>query len=470
MKVRIAAVFTVAALVVAATACGSRNDSGDPPSGSTTTQASAGELTMDDMFGTIESPCGPGDASGATDVGVTDDSITVYTYDDHEFGLAPGVNKGAGQAMDAFAQWCNAQGGINGRELKVEWKNTRGTAFKTQAVEPGCQNALALVGGINVFDETGAQAQVDCGLVNVPAAAVSPEQTGADLTFQPLPNPANTYLVGPAQWVQETFPEAAQNAAALALQTAVTDIQIKRQVAAYGSVGFNWIINDRVSLQDLAGLNQVLQMKNSGAEYMTYSGALELALPLFKTMRDQAYKPQVLELEANYYNLSYPPRAEGTMEDAYVRITVWPFEEADENPATAEFLEAMEVIPANDRVVELLGVQAFSAGLLFATAAKALGSNVTRAGLAEQLSQIHSWTGGGLHGQSDPGNNVGAPCFIMMQLKGEQYQRAYPTQQANSAVYESGNGFDCNPDNVVPLDLNAVGVPADRQQGAKRQG
>jgi hypothetical protein len=45
----------------------------DVSSGGTTAAGGDGPV----MFGTLPSPCGPGDASGATDVGVTDDAITV---------------------------------------------------------------------------------------------------------------------------------------------------------------------------------------------------------------------------------------------------------------------------------------------------------------------------------------------------------------------------------------------------------
>lgn len=42
------------------------------------------------MFGDLPSPCGPGTASGATQTGVTDTSITIGYGDDAGFAQSPG--------------------------------------------------------------------------------------------------------------------------------------------------------------------------------------------------------------------------------------------------------------------------------------------------------------------------------------------------------------------------------------------
>ncbi len=68
-------------------------------------------------FGTLDSPCGPGSATGATDRGVTDSASTIGYGDDRGFAQSPGLNKEMGDSVKAFIKWCNDQGGINGRKI-----------------------------------------------------------------------------------------------------------------------------------------------------------------------------------------------------------------------------------------------------------------------------------------------------------------------------------------------------------------
>jgi hypothetical protein len=117
----------------------------------------------------------------------------------------------------------------------------------------------------------------------------------------------------------------------------------------------------------------------------------------------------------------------------------------------------------------LLGVQAFSAGLLFATAAKKLGSNLTREGLLAELKNTHTWDGGGLHGVSDPGGNRPSTCFVMMEIKEvdgqHKFVRRYPLEDKDAEVYQSGNGMACPPFNEGMAELKG-----DYGVGAKKRG
>ena len=447
----------LAVVALIAAGCGSRlseeeiQAAGGGVGGPASAGSQSSDVTADDgtIFGTLASPCGPGDASGATDMGVTDTEIRVVTIADPGNTAKPGLNQGVFDSMRAFEKWCNDQGGINGRTLVVEQRDSALFEYAAQ-VSYGCENALALVGGIGALDDLGAQAQVDCGLPNVPAAAVSPLQTGADFTYQPLPNPVNTYNVGPAKWVAERYPDAVKNAAALRSKLSVTESQSDRLIEAYEQVGFDFTYIEAAAIGETNWGPLVIAMKNQDVGYMTLTSSFEEIIPLQNELALQGFEPDVTELEANFYNAKYPQQAGAVADGTFVRLTAFPFEEADRNPATAEYLEALEAaVPGSEP--ELLGVQAFSAGLLWATAVNELGSNVTRVGLIERLSAIHEWNGGGLHGTGDPGNNIPAPCFIVMRVEDSGFVREYPTEENDSDVYRDGNGFDCAEDNIVSL-------------------
>lgn len=398
----------------------------------------------------VESPCGPGDAKGATAVGVTDTEIHIGTIADVT-GPKPGLNKGLHDSMQAFGDWCNQLGGINGRKLVVELLDSKLLEYQA-TIKGACSTEFALVGGLGVLDNTGAQDGVDCGIINVPAAGVSAEQAEAENTVMPQPNPIRFYNVGPAKWVAKNFPEVPKKAAALYNKVPVTEAQSARLREAYEQAGFTFIYKEATNVNETNWSPVVLNMKNQGVQYMTLTSSFEEIIPLQASMAQQGFKPLVVDLEANYYNQKYPDSAGETAEGTFVKLTSWPFEEADRNPAMTKYLELLKSsVP--DAVPELLGVQSFSAGMLFATAAKRLGSNLTREGLLKELKGIHEWNGGGLHGRSDPGANKPSTCFIMLEIKDGKYVRRFPLEDADAEIYKAGNGMSCPPfeEGMAPL-------------------
>jgi hypothetical protein len=76
----------------------------------------------------------------------------------------------------------------------------------------------------------------------------------------------------------------------------------------------------------------------------------------------------------------------------------------------------------------MLGVQATSSFLLWATAASACGAELTRACVLKNLAATHSWTGHGLHAETDPGSNHPPKCSAVLRLVGHTYERVVPTK------------------------------------------
>lgn len=119
-------------------------------------------------FGDLTDVCGPGDAAGDTAQGVTDDSISVGTISDPGFVGRPGLNQELFDASNVFVEWCNAAGGINGREIEVVERDAALTEYK-QRITEACQEDFMLVGGGAVFDETGQEERLGCLLPDIPA-------------------------------------------------------------------------------------------------------------------------------------------------------------------------------------------------------------------------------------------------------------------------------------------------------------
>lgn len=391
------------------------------------------------MVGTLPTPCGEGDASGATDQGVTDDAIAISTIADPGAQAAPGLNLGVHQAMTAFVEYCNSLGGIEGRPLELTLLDAALFNYN-QVVQEACESSFALVGGGGALDETGAQTAVDCGLVDVAGFTISPEKAESDRVYQPLPNATYQFNVGAARQIVEEHPDAATHAAMIYSNLPVTERQAERQIEAYEEVGFDFVYEQAAEIGELNWAPIVVAMRDAGVEYVAMSSTYEEFVNLQNAMAEQDFAPEVVDLEANFYDDAYAQTAGPVADGSLVRITTAPFEDDPVDPALAVYLDWLEQTAGGDAKPALLGVQAFSAGLLFATAAKACGADLTRDCLIEQLDQVTEWDGGGLHAPANPAENLITECFIQMEVADGGFQRAFPDE-----------GYSCDPENVVEL-------------------
>ena len=230
------------------------------------------------------------------------------------------------------------------------------------------------------------------------------------------------------------------------VQTILT--QSDRMMAAYGQVGYDFVSVQTVNIAETNWAPFVLALKNDGVQYLNPTSTYEEVLPMIKVMNEQGYAPEVMEYETNFYDDKFPAGAaeQGLdLGNAYLKLTTWPFEEADQRPAMADYLQILEDSSSGeyDGDPQQLGVQSFSAALLWATAADKLGADVTREGLATELDKITDWTGGGLHGAADPGESKPSNCFIMMKVTADGFERVYPLPDEDAEVYDAGNGQAC---------------------------
>jgi ABC-type branched-subunit amino acid transport system substrate-binding protein len=239
--------------------------------------------------------------------------------------------------------------------------------------------------------------------------------------------------VGPARYVKAKYPDAIKKAAVIHSGIEVVDVQAERLVKAYESEGFEFIVDLRPVVIQESYTSEVKAMADAGVEYVTMVSATQETVKLLRDMKTQGFEPEVIDLGQQYYDpdLLEEPGSEG----AIVQLNTVPFEEADDSPALRAYLAAYEAVEGDKPPPSSLGVQAFSAGLLFATAAKAAGPDLTRETVLAELQQITEWDGGGLHFVTNPGENEVTTCFMYDVVEGGEFTRLHP---------EEATEFDCD--------------------------
>jgi hypothetical protein len=139
----------------------------------------------------------------------------------------------------------------------------------------------------------------------------------------------------------------------------------------------------------------------------------------------------------------------GIGDNVYVRQAFQPLENASVVPAVQQYVS---IVKASGGKIGQLGEQAASAFLLWATAAKTCGSNLTRQCMVNTLAKVHQWDGGGLQAPADPGANMPPSCGMLLKLTGTSWTQYYPQAKGQ---------MDCKPSYVVHITGAAVGTTLD---------
>jgi ABC-type branched-subunit amino acid transport system substrate-binding protein len=429
------AVGIIAVLSVFTAAC-SGGRSGSSSDSTTTTKASSST-----DFGTMASPCGKGDAKGATQQGVTDTSITIGYGDDAGYPTSPGLNKEMSDAIKAMIKWCNDQGGINGRQVIGDYHDAA-IMNVNNAMTEACAKDFMLVGQGWSLDSAQEQTRVGCKMASVPTYTVSPQFANGPLMVQPSPNPADFYNASAAAQMAEKFPTQVKKAATMFGNYAATVDSSDKAKLAFSQVGWTFLDCDQsYNIMGESNWTPFLQrLKDCGAEIVYFSGSYA---PNFENVLDAAkalgYNPIWFQ-EANFYDSNFAKwNTSGNADNVYVQMTYFPFEQADKVPAVAKYIE---IVKANGGSTSLLGAQATAAFLLWAQGAQACGSNLTSDCVIENLKKVTSYDAGGLQSATNPGANKPGDCALVVKMTGTKYEQVLPTTVGTQ---------NCNPKTLVAL-------------------
>jgi len=441
-------------------------------SGSDDTEASGGEESSTDdstggggsseTFGDMDSPCGERDpetvVAASTDPaetqGLADGTIQLGTVADPGFEGRPGLNQEIFDAGNAFAEWCNGQGGINGREIQLTEYDAAISQYQ-QRLSEACGAEFAMVGGGAVSDNLWETTGAACNLVDVAGFAVTPEKAGIasptavedSRTLQPIPNPSNQFPIGALRYLIDEDPSIGEQTSILYgdLQTLIT--QKDRQAEGMEQAGYDNISETSYNILGEANWSPLAStVRDDDTSTLIWIGEGENLANLQLALADLGYDPPVTMTDANLYDPNYLDAAGEAAEGTYSRIAIWPFEEASENEATQQYIDLIE---AADGKVAALGAQSFSAWLLFAQLADEcdVEGNLTRSCILEKGAEVDDWNGGGLHAPANVGENSGPECFIMLQVEGGEFVRSEPAEADGG-----DEGYNCDPDNVADLE------------------
>jgi hypothetical protein len=431
-------VAIVAAVAAAACSSGRGSSSTATTAAPTATSGAAATTTSaapGAKFGDLASPCGPGSAKGATDQGVTDTAIRIGYGDDRGFAALPGLDQEMGDAVKGMIKWCNDQGGIQGRQIQGDFLDAAITQVNT-VMQQACKNDFMLVGQGWALDEAGESTRVGCNLAEVPGFTVGPDVANSPMMFQAVPNPVDYLPASPYYEMVQLFPDAITKSDVLHTTLAsATEVSYAKDLEAMAAAGFtNANCGVKINYNGEPDYKPFAQKFLSCGVKLIYNN-LGPGAQLFGMLQanDQLGVKPIYLMETNDYSSELAQwNTQGIGNNIYTRDAFQPLENASLVPAVQQYLDIVKAVGGK---TNQLGQQAASSFLLWATAANACGSTLTRQCMLNTLSKVHNWTRGGLHTAADPGANVSPKCGMLLKLTGTTWSQFYPKTQGQ---------FDCN--------------------------
>ncbi len=414
----------------------------DVPSQTSPTSGTGGD------FGTLAGVCGPGAASGATARGVTNDSITVGTGADVENPFIPGLGKGFFAAAEAFAAWCNAAGGINGRRLIVN-EHDGGLFNAGAAVVASCETDFMMVGNGFAQDDQTVDPRLKCGLGQIPAYQTSVAASQSGLQVQPLPSPIDEWFVGGYRAVGEKYPGVL---GAVGILGSAVPTQERNNVGAKAgaeAIGGTVVDVQRVPPGFVDNWRPYAEAQKAAGVELLIPGAAAIGsmTPYGQAMNNAGFAPTAMILDSTAYTpVNYEATAEADLAPFYLALQFWPEVLADQSPAATQAIEMLHAIDSSASY-DFEYVQGLNAWLLFAVAATACGSDLTVDCVLEVAGSQQAWTAGGLVPPKDLSTTslTMNECFLIVSATPDGWVYEQEMTKPNTEA------FNCSPDNVAKV-------------------
>jgi ABC-type branched-subunit amino acid transport system substrate-binding protein len=407
--------------------------------------------------------------NGASDVGVSQKTIRIAIITDVDNPIVPNVLQGIVDGVQGWGKYVNANGGIAGRKVQVDFLDSKLNANDARnAVIKACSEDFALVGTGALLLQTPAD-EISCpdssgkaiGIPDTAALVTNTAQACAPNVFPIVPNSVDCSTVNSSP---QTYRANSGDS--------------KYLVKQFGPLHGSFVLaSDSPSVKKTSGvLNKAAQsagIKSDKEWQVTGAQPQSAYTPIISGMKTdasnyglslQAVTGVVLERqEAQLQGLTDPKivwqctlacyfddsfmKAGDAVDREYMTLGFLPFAETGANPMTANFVKYV-----GKGKLSGFASWGFTSGLLFEQAAKAAvqkngNGGLTRANVMAELKNIHDFNGSGMVVTTDIGNKVPSNCFMIEQWKSGKFVRTYPTKPGT---------FDCKASNAYTFktDLN----------------
>ncbi len=359
-----------------------------------------------------------------------------------------GLFKGALVGTEAYANYINSTGGINGRMITVDSADDGSSgAGNEQATQNALTNDFSLVGGFSRQDYFG-------GLLLKANPGIPDVSVVLDSTINALPNvfsavPLNGgWEEGPLRYYKMRFPKDMDAVGTVVSDQASAQKDWSGQKYAMEQVGYKVIYDPSVPMTQTDYTQNVIAMKNAGVKILFLSQLPQTyASAMLKDLQQQNFHPQVILGSANYSNdlvsaSGGPAAVDGALFDQNTSLFLG--QDAARIPAVGLFDKWVQRASPGF-TTDLSTLYGWLSAELFSQALKKAGSDPSRGSLLKALTAITSFSGHNLIAPSDPAAKTVGNCYLIGRLANGQYQRL-----DDPPITSTSSGYRCDYRYITP--------------------
>lgn len=382
---------------------------------------------------------GSGSGSSSASPGITSTTVTVGQIDDLSAPI-PGLFKAAEDGTQAYFNYVNSQGGINGRKIKLDARDSAfNSATVTSDAEAQAKSDFAFVGGYSLLDSAEKPAIDDNSVPDV-TYPLATSLANDSHVYSPSPSTTNTSPTAGYEWAKKKFPNEVKHIGILSSAADPTTIDSENILdEAMQHSGLSIAYRLDFPETQFTFTPEILKMKDSGV-LMYYNQELpgSYAAVEAKETSLQGFHPTNVEGIAAYID-NMQSLSGGTADGMYLvqQAALFEGQDAKTVPEVALFDKWVKQVDPKvfNSTTPFTAMDGWASGMLFAQALKAAGPNPTRASLVSQLNNITNFDAGGLLPPGeDPAKNIPSKCMLFAQFKDGNWVRVAPTT----------SGWDCS--------------------------
>jgi ABC-type branched-subunit amino acid transport system substrate-binding protein len=412
------------------TTTGTTGTTGATPGGSTGAVTSGGGTTgattgtTGATGGSAGAPAPAGGNGGATDVGVTPNALSVGVIADLA-GPVPGLFEGAVSGTQAYLAKVNSEGGVYGRQIKLDVNDSQMDCGQYQAATSRVVGRdFAMVGSFSLYDGCGVSALKGSPTFSDVHSALQNGAQGYANNFSVAPLEQG-WRLGPLQYMQKRFGERFKHIGGVYASVGGGAETWAHCKAAINHVGGGVAYDRAFGATETDYTADIVRMKNAGVQmiYMPATNA-GVAADVLKAARAQNVDWPIV-YGGPAYDKAFLDKAgaqaEGVFEDQQYAL-FFNASDAATIPAVADYQKWMK-LTGNSSKMDLFSAYGWSSAQLFVQALKAAGPQAKRTTLLAELRKVNTFDAGGLLASADPAGKHAARCWLFTTVSKGQWTR-----------------------------------------------
>jgi ABC-type branched-subunit amino acid transport system substrate-binding protein len=370
--------------------------------------------------------------------GVTRTTVTIGNVTTELAGLFTGAVVGT----EAYADYVNSQGGVNGRKIVVSSADDRFQgALNKQEVQSNVQNDFADVGGLSLEDSFSEPViAADPGFPDV-TASLDPATEKLPNNFSPDPA-SNGWPTGPLLFFKQKYPTQIAHTATIIANLPSTELIWAQEKATMQHLGYTVLLDPALPATTTDFTEQVVAMKNAGVQILFLEQEPQnYASAIFHDLDQQDFHPVVVLGAASYNSqLVANSGGPGAVDGSYLEMGASLFlgGDAAQIPTITTFSDWVQKASPGF-TPDFFTLTGWLCGELFVDALRNAGTDPSRGSLLQALRKITAFQSGSLIPVSNPAGKIPVDCYILGQVVNGSFQRL-----DDPPINSSTDGFRCN--------------------------